>query len=68
MSNILRVHIPSPRWGEGRVRGIRVKEIAKKGIELLRFNDMDILRNIEAVCEKIRQVVDDKKELFSPSP
>lgn len=32
---------------------IREKELSKVGVEIIRFNDYEILRNIEGVCESI---------------
>lgn len=45
---------------------IRTKELSKSGIEIIRFSDIDILNNIEGVCEAIVKVVEDRK--VSPSP
>jgi very-short-patch-repair endonuclease len=36
---------------------IRTKELAKLGIELLRFNDYEILTNIDGVCEVIQKTL-----------
>ncbi len=44
----------------------RTKELSKLGIEIIRFSDVDILNNIEGVCEAIVKVVEDRK--ISPSP
>ena len=34
---------------------IREKELSMVGVEIIRFNDSEILRNIEGVCESILQ-------------
>jgi len=36
---------------------VRTKELAKLGIELLRFNDYEILTNIDGVCEVIQKIL-----------
>ncbi len=46
---------------------IRTDCLAKQGIELLRFSNLDILNNIEGVCYKIQEIIKRKKEV-SPSP
>lgn len=45
---------------------VRTKELSKSGIEIIRFSDMDILNNIEGVCEAIVKVIEDRK--IAPSP
>lgn len=44
----------------------RANDLAKKGIEILRFNNIDILTNIEGVCETIRHKIEEKKQIPSP--
>jgi very-short-patch-repair endonuclease len=43
---------------------IREKELSMVGVEIIRFNDGEILRNIEGVCESILQKL--KKEVKYP--
>jgi len=45
---------------------IRTRELSKLGIEIIRFSDIDILNNIEGVCEAIVTVIENRK--ISPSP
>jgi len=46
---------------EGKQRDeIRRTELSKLGIELLRFGDQEILRNLEGVCESILETVNKK--------
>ncbi len=40
---------------------LRTKELSILGIEILRFNNLEILNNIEGVCEVIEQTIEDKK-------
>jgi len=40
---------------------LRTKELSILGIEMLRFNNLEILNNIEGVCEVIEQTIEDKK-------
>jgi very-short-patch-repair endonuclease len=45
---------------KGRLRDERrSRELSRAGIQILRFSDVDILNNIEGVCEKILKVVKD---------
>ena len=37
---------------------LRTKELSKFGIEVLRFNDLDILNNIDGVCEVINKTIE----------
>lgn len=47
---------------EGRQQDrLRTKELSKLGIEILRFNDREILNNIEGVCEVIQQTIEKKR-------
>ena len=46
---------------------IRTKDLAATGIRILRFSDIDILKNTEGVCEAILRVMEDKR-IGSPSP
>ncbi len=45
---------------------VRTKELSKLGIEFIRFSDIDILNNMEGVCEEIVKVAENRKS--SPSP
>ncbi len=45
---------------------IRTRKLSKSGIEIIRFSDIDILNNIEGVCEAILKVIGNRK--VSPSP
>ena len=36
---------------------LRTKELAKIGIQILRFSNIDILNNIEGVCEEIEKTL-----------
>jgi very-short-patch-repair endonuclease len=47
---------------------IRSKELAKLGVELLRFSDHEILTNINGVCEVIQDTLRKKTELPHLSP
>ena len=40
---------------------LRTKELSILGIEILRFNNLEILNNIAGVCEVIEQTIEDKK-------
>ncbi len=40
---------------------LRTKELSMLGIEILRFNNLEILNNIEGVCEVIEQTIEDRK-------
>jgi len=53
---------------QGRQREeLRTKELSKVGVELIRFNDQEVLSNIEGVYEIIRRVIE-KKRGNPPSP
>ena len=45
----------------------RTGELSKKQIQIIRFSNIDILTNIEGVCEVILQAIEKRKEK-SPSP
>ena len=50
---------------DGRKRDeARTKELNELGVEIIRFNDRDILTNIEAVFEVIQQTIEVKKSGF----
>jgi very-short-patch-repair endonuclease len=40
---------------------IRTRELLELGVEILRFSDREILNNIEGVCEKIHEILREKK-------
>ena len=42
--------------------GLRTRELSKLGIEILRFGDHEILKNIEGVYEIIRETIEKKKK------
>jgi very-short-patch-repair endonuclease len=44
----------------------RTEELSKLGIEILRFNDREILNNTEGVWETIEKTI--KRKRLSPSP
>ena len=44
----------------------RARELFKRGVELLRFNDHVILTNIEGVCEVIEKTLKRKRDTPSP--
>ena len=46
---------------------LRAADLVGYGVEILRFSDLDILNNIEGVCEIIERAVEKKKCSF-PSP
>ena len=46
---------------------LRTTGLAEHGVEIVRFSDLDILNNIEGVCEIIERAVENKK-CCSPSP
>ncbi len=47
---------------KGRQRDkLRTKELSMLGIKILRFSNLEILNNIEGVCEVIQQAIEDKK-------
>ncbi len=55
---------------EDRVREsdeLRTEELSRMGVEIIRFNDNEILTNIEGVFEVIQRVIE-KKRVNSPSP
>ncbi len=48
---------------EGRKKDeVRAKELSKLGVEILRFNDNEILGNINEVCEVIQKALRRKTE------
>ncbi|MDD5686359.1 MAG: endonuclease domain-containing protein [Elusimicrobia bacterium] len=52
---------------EGKKRDeLRTKELSKFGVEILRFSDRDILCDIEAVYEVIKNTIENKKNYPSP--
>jgi very-short-patch-repair endonuclease len=40
---------------------LRTKELAKVGVQIIRFNDHEILTNIEGVCEIIQRAIEMKR-------
>jgi very-short-patch-repair endonuclease len=44
----------------------RTKELAKSGIRLIRFSDLDILKNLEGVYEVIQKTIGNSKTTPSP--
>jgi len=44
---------------------IREKELSMVGVEIIRFNDYEILKNIEGVCESILQKLKKKYGVFT---
>ena len=46
---------------------LRTTGLAEHGVEIVRFSDLDILNNIEGVCEIIERAIKDSKA-SSPSP
>ena len=47
---------------------LRTGKLAKHGIQILRFSDLDILNNIEGVYAVILKTIEEKKEENTPSP
>ncbi len=46
----------------------RASELSELGVQILRFNDKEILTNIEGVCEVIERTIKEKRKVNSPSP
>ena len=47
---------------KGRQRDeLRTRELNKLGVEIIRFSDRDILTNIEGIYERIKKVIEEKK-------
>ncbi len=40
---------------------VRSRELNKLGVEILRFSDRDILTNIEGIYERIKKVIEERK-------
>ncbi len=54
---------------EGKVKDeLRTRKLAKYGIKILRFSDLDILNNIEGVYVAILKSIEEKKGDNVPSP
>jgi len=54
---------------KGKVKDeLRTGKLAKYGIQILRFSDLDILNNIEGVYAVILKTIEEKKEEYTPSP
>ena len=48
---------------KGRKRDeLRTRELSKRGVQILRFSDLDILNNIEGVCETIMKAIKTSKK------
>ena len=47
---------------------VRARELSKLGVEILRFNDNEILANIDGVCEVIQKALSGKIEPPHLSP
>ena len=47
--------------------GLRTRELARYGVKIVRFSDVDVLNNIDGVYEIIQGVIENKKS-GSPSP
>lgn len=47
---------------------LRTKELSQLGVQILRFNNHDILKNIEGVWEMIYKTIENKKGNPPPSP
>lgn len=53
---------------KGRQRDeLRRNELAKSGVKILRFSDLEILNNVGGVCQLIQMAIERKKS-YSPSP
>ena len=49
---------------EGRERDeLRMRELSRLGVQLLRFTDIEILSNIEGVCEVIQMAIENKENI-----
>lgn len=46
----------------------RTKKLSKIGIQIIRFSDTEILKNIEGVCEVIKEAIVHKRRQNHPSP
>jgi very-short-patch-repair endonuclease len=44
----------------------RAEELSSLGVQILRFSDRDILKNVDGVCKVIQEVLENKK--LNPSP
>ena len=44
---------------------LRTRELAECGVKIVRFNDLDILNNLEGVYEAIQGIVENKKKISS---
>jgi len=54
---------------KGRQRdNLRTRELSRYGVEILRFSDLDILKNIEGVCGVILRIIRREIPLTLPSP
>lgn len=54
---------------KGKVKDeLRTGKLARHGIQILRFSDLDILNNIEGVYAVILKTIEEKKEENTPSP
>ncbi len=54
---------------KGKVKDeLRTGKLAKHGIQILRFSDLDILNNIEGVYAVILKTIEENKEENTPSP
>ncbi len=54
---------------EGKAKDeLRTGRLAKYGVQILRFSDLDILNNIEGVYGAILKAVEERKGGIAPSP
>ncbi len=54
---------------KGKVKDeLRTGKLARHGIQILRFSDLDVLNNIEGVYAVILKTIEEKKEEYTPSP
>ena len=54
---------------KGKVKDeLRTGKLARHGIQILRFSDLDILNNIEGVYAVILKTIEEKNEENTPSP
>ena len=45
---------------------LRTQELARSGVQILRFSDSEILNNLEGVYEVVRECIEKKKAIPSP--
>ncbi|MFC1577267.1 endonuclease domain-containing protein [Candidatus Omnitrophota bacterium] len=41
---------------------LRIRVLTEYGVKIVRFSDLDILKNIEGVCERIQDAIENRKD------